>query len=69
MPMRDENTQVRRRHRSGTVVTPYHVREASEHLGLEEDDVRECIHELGGTVWESDVDDGIGEVSRPFGCL
>ncbi|CAM9796170.1 unnamed protein product, partial [Ectocarpus sp. 12 AP-2014] len=56
--------EVRRRHRSGTVVTPYHVREASEHLGLEEDDVRECIHELGGTVWEGDVDDGIGEGSE-----
>ncbi|CAM9318219.1 unnamed protein product [Ectocarpus sp. 12 AP-2014] len=57
--------EVRRRHRSGTVVTPYHVREASEHLGLEEGDVRECIHELGGTVWEGDVDGGVGEVSRP----
>ncbi|CAM9189791.1 unnamed protein product, partial [Ectocarpus fasciculatus] len=56
--------EVRRRHRSGTVVTPYHVREASEHLGLEEGDVRECIHELGGTVWEGDVDDGIGEWSE-----
>ncbi|CAB1112580.1 unnamed protein product [Ectocarpus sp. CCAP 1310/34] len=55
--------EVRRRHRSGTVVTPYHLREASEHLGLEEGDVRECIHELGGTVWEGDVDGGVGERS------
>lgn len=44
--------KVRQRHRSGTVVTPYHIHEASTHLGLDEEDVRDCVHELGGTVWE-----------------
>lgn len=48
--------QVRRRHRLGTVVTPYHIREAAEHLGLGMEDVRECVQEVGGTVWDEDDD-------------
>jgi len=48
--------QVRQRHRLGTVVTPYHIREAGEYFGLAEEDVRECVQELGGTVWEEDDD-------------
>ncbi len=48
--------QVRQRHRLGTVVTPYHIREAGEYFGLDEKDVRECVQELGGTVWEEDDD-------------
>ena len=46
--------QVRRRHQLGTVVTPYHIREAATHLGMNKEDVRECVQELGGTVWEED---------------
>lgn len=43
-------------------MTPYHIREAGEHLGLDEEDVRECVQELGGTVW----DEGDDQVSdRP----
>lgn len=37
-------------------MTPYHIREAAEHLGLGMEDVRECVHELGGTVWDEDDD-------------
>lgn len=48
--------QVRQRHRRGTVVTPYHIREASDYFGLDEKDVRECVQELGGTIWEEDDD-------------
>lgn len=53
--------QVRRRHRLGTVVTPYHIREAAKHLGLGAEDVRECVQELGGTVWDED-DDQVGNI-------
>ena len=56
--------QVRKRHRSGTVVTPYHLRAASEHLGLAECDLRECLREAGGVVWEdgSAEDDQVKQV-------
>eukprot|EP00752_Nemacystus_decipiens_P003513 g3241.t2 len=48
--------EVRQRHRLGTVVTPYHIREAGDHLGLGIEDVHECVQELGGTVWYEDDD-------------
>lgn len=38
-------------------MTPYHIREAADHLGLGMEDVRECVHELGGTVWDEDDDE------------
>lgn len=49
---------MRRRVQSATVVTPYHLHAAGEHLGLAEADVRECLRELGGVVWEGDAVDG-----------
>lgn len=55
--------QVRKRQRSATVVTPYHVRLARDGLGLLEDDVRDCVRELGGTVWD-DAAPEAGEVKR-----
>ena len=55
--------QVRQRHRLGTVVTPYHIREAANHLGLGMEDVRECVQELGGTVWDDD-DDQVNKVLK-----
>lgn len=55
--------QVRQRHRLGTVVTPYHIREAADHLGLGMEDVRECVQELGGTVWD-DGDDQVNKVLK-----
>ena len=46
--------QVRRRQRCSTVITPYHLRQASERLGVAEEDVRHCVRDLGGTIWDDE---------------
>lgn len=45
-------------------MTPYHIREAAEHLGLGMEDVRQCVQELGGTVWDEDDDQVNNRLAR-----